>query len=428
MKSIEQINPKGPWTEEEDQKLIDLVEKNGAENWSFISSFFNDKIGKQCRERWFNHLNPLVKKADWIKEEDWILFIMQKRIGNKWAKLTSYLPGRTDNTIKNYWNSTMRKRLVEINNEYEEMILNKTSEEAVVVEDNILKESMKMLSNENKRFYNEKMVIYEKFKRANLDNKPTIKKLKKILLFRSHSKKTKKRGRKRIHQFIPISKLNSDSNSLSKLKKKSYSISHKKISNAMREDKDKSIESIPKDQQCNYNANYIINKEEYHPSTPIKDNQMLSIEKSAFNKRIFPTTNEKTHSNLKTNICVHSSIKKPVQIISEDINNNINNTNINDDFCVGNNNNNNGYNNLNIEYQNENITPNKLSDYMLYSDTFKSDYISKPVYTSNNKYEGMNLYRTLYCNYSPNKALETPLSKGQFDLLMNSGNKINNTK
>ena len=92
-------NNKGPWTEQEDKKLIDLVEKFGAEKWAFISKYFTDRIGKQCRERWFNHLNPSVNKSSWSEEEEWILFIQHKNLGNKWSQLCKFLPGRTDNPL-----------------------------------------------------------------------------------------------------------------------------------------------------------------------------------------------------------------------------------------------------------------------------------------------------------------------------------------
>ena len=117
--SINQVNNKGPWTEQEDKKLINLVEKYGAEKWSFISSHFPERIGKQCRERWFNHLCPTVNKTAWSKEEEWILFILHNKIGNKWSQLCKYLPGRTDNTIKNHWNSTMKKRIDQLQIEYD---------------------------------------------------------------------------------------------------------------------------------------------------------------------------------------------------------------------------------------------------------------------------------------------------------------------
>ncbi|VFQ97678.1 unnamed protein product [Cuscuta campestris] len=108
------LNPelvKGPWSKEEDEIIIELVDKYGPKKWSTIAQHLPGRIGKQCRERWHNHLNPGINKEAWTQEEELALIRAHQIYGNKWAELTKFLPGRTDNAIKNHWNSSVKKKL-----------------------------------------------------------------------------------------------------------------------------------------------------------------------------------------------------------------------------------------------------------------------------------------------------------------------------
>ncbi|VVB14131.1 unnamed protein product [Arabis nemorensis] len=108
------LNPelvKGPWTKEEDEMIIQLIQKYGPTKWSTIARFLPGRIGKQCRERWHNHLNPAINKEAWTQEEELVLIRAHQIYGNRWAELTKFLPGRSDNGIKNHWHSSVKKKL-----------------------------------------------------------------------------------------------------------------------------------------------------------------------------------------------------------------------------------------------------------------------------------------------------------------------------
>nr|TKW22500.1 hypothetical protein SEVIR_4G232200v2 [Setaria viridis] len=101
---------KGPWTPEEDKRLKDYVEAHGEGNWNQVQRNAGlNRCGKSCRLRWANHLRPDLKKGPFDAEEVDKIIKFHMMWGNKWAKMASHLPGRTDNEIKNYWNTRLKR-------------------------------------------------------------------------------------------------------------------------------------------------------------------------------------------------------------------------------------------------------------------------------------------------------------------------------
>ena len=95
--------------------MIQLVKAHGTKHWGTIGAKLNGRTGKQCRERWHNHLDPSIKKSPINDIEEKIIFDAHKVFGNKWADIAKLLNGRSDNCIKNYYYSTLRKHIRRIN-------------------------------------------------------------------------------------------------------------------------------------------------------------------------------------------------------------------------------------------------------------------------------------------------------------------------
>ncbi|KAK8697941.1 hypothetical protein V6N13_114073 [Hibiscus sabdariffa] len=105
---------KGPWSPEEDSKLKDFIHKYGTGgNWIALPHKAGLKrCGKSCRLRWLNYLRPNIKHGEFTDEEDRVICSMFASIGSRWSIIAAQLPGRTDNDIKNYWNTKLKKKLM----------------------------------------------------------------------------------------------------------------------------------------------------------------------------------------------------------------------------------------------------------------------------------------------------------------------------
>ncbi|KAK5836411.1 transcription factor MYB27-like [Gossypium arboreum] len=104
---------KGPWHEEEDERLISFVKLLGSRRWDYVAQTSGLKrSGKSCRLRWVNYLRPNLKHGSISAEEEMIILKLHQKWGNKWSMIARMLPGRTDNEIKNYWRTHLRKKAV----------------------------------------------------------------------------------------------------------------------------------------------------------------------------------------------------------------------------------------------------------------------------------------------------------------------------
>ncbi|PSS04556.1 Transcription factor like [Actinidia chinensis var. chinensis] len=114
--SLDEIGlKKGPWTPEEDKRLADYIQRNGHASWRALPKLAGlNRCGKSCRLRWTNYLRPDIKRGKFSEEEEQIIIDLHALLGNKWAAIATHLPGRTDNEIKNFWNTHLRKKLLQM--------------------------------------------------------------------------------------------------------------------------------------------------------------------------------------------------------------------------------------------------------------------------------------------------------------------------
>ncbi|XAR52495.1 hypothetical protein NMG60_11020612 [Bertholletia excelsa] len=104
---------KGAWSKQEDQKLIDYIRAHGEGGWRTLPQAAGLlRCGKSCRLRWINYLRPDLKRGNFAEDEEDLIIKLHALLGNRWSLIAGRLPGRTDNEVKNYWNSHLRRKLI----------------------------------------------------------------------------------------------------------------------------------------------------------------------------------------------------------------------------------------------------------------------------------------------------------------------------
>ncbi|KAI9119739.1 hypothetical protein K1719_009128 [Acacia pycnantha] len=148
MKNVAIIS-KGAWTPEEDRKLAEVIAVHGAKKWKSIAAKAGlNRGGKSCRLRWLNYLRPNIKRGNISEQEEDLIFRLHKLLGNRWSLIAGRLPGRTDNEIKNYWNSHLCKKIRQSEQQKSGSSTRQDQKQRVVLEEAVPEENYRVRADE----------------------------------------------------------------------------------------------------------------------------------------------------------------------------------------------------------------------------------------------------------------------------------------
>ncbi|KAK9277902.1 hypothetical protein L1049_027459 [Liquidambar formosana] len=106
---------KGAWSKQEDEKLIDYIQKHGKGCWNSLPQAAGLlRCGRSCRLRWLNYLRPDLKRGNFSEDEEDLIIRLHALLGNRWSLIAGRLPGRAENVVKNYWNFHLKKKLIQM--------------------------------------------------------------------------------------------------------------------------------------------------------------------------------------------------------------------------------------------------------------------------------------------------------------------------